>query len=368
MAKTTRAKSTQPTSGKRQTSPAADLRAEGRDRRNTVSRQQHAGWTAHNQRVDPYKLLDDSNHGRVKELIPIRYGRMLQSPFTFYRGAAAIMAADLAKTPASGIRVQACGDCHLLNFGAFATPERRIIFDINDFDETAPAPFEWDIKRLAASFVIAGRSNGYRPADSRDTALTCVRSYREAMSEFADMRALDVWYASLDIDTMLKSVDKDSQQRARKAVEKARARDVVEDDFPKMVEMAGGKHVIRDNPPLVYHLQDQQGAEFESIVKRALAKYRESLQEDRRVLLDRYEYCDVALKVVGVGSVGTRCGILLMMGRGDDVLFLQVKEARVSVLEPYAGKSPYQNRGQRVVTGAPDAIRERSVLGLDGGC
>lgn len=343
--------SKKPSAPAKEAAPPGDLRAQGKLLRDRVSRQQHAGWKAHAHRVDPLKLLEESNKGRVKELIPIRYGRMLQSPFTFYRGAAAIMAADLAKTAASGIRLQACGDCHLMNFGAFATPERRLIFDINDFDETAQAPWEWDVKRLAASFVIAGRANGYRAADSKEAAETCVHYYREAMDDFADMRALDVWYASLDVDSMLKAFSVAAQRRAAKSIEKARTRDVVEEDFPKLVDVDGGKHVIRDNPPLIYHAQMQSGKEFEGNLKKAFARYRETLQEDRRVLLDRYEIKDVALKVVGVGSVGTRCGIALLMGGDDDVLFLQIKEARVSVLEPYAGKSRYENRGQRVVTG-----------------
>jgi len=329
----------------------ADLRAQGKALRDKHSRQAHAGWTAPAHRFDPLKILEQSNEGRVEELVPIRYGRMLQSPFTFYRGAAAIMAADLAKTPNNGLNLQACGDCHLMNFGAFATPERRMIFDINDFDETAHAPWEWDVKRLAASFVLASRSNGHRPADARDAVLSCVRSYRETMDEFAEMRALDIWYASLDIETIMSNLSPRDRAIVRKRIEKARSRDVVEEDFPKMVDSAEGKHVIRDNPPLIYHTQGQASEKFLENLAEAFQRYRETLPEDRRVLLDRFKLKDVALKVVGVGSVGTRCGIMLLMNGESDVLFLQVKEARTSVLEPYAGKTSYANRGQRVVVG-----------------
>ncbi len=328
-----------------------DLRAQGKALREKHSRQAHAGWTVPRHRFDPLKILEQSNKGRVKELIPIRYGRMLQSPFTFYRGAAAIMAADLAKMPNTGVFVQACGDCHVMNFGAFATPERRLIFDINDFDETTPAPWEWDIKRLAASFALASRSNGHRASDARDAVLACVRSYREAMDEFAEMKALEVWYSSLDLETILKRATKEMQAIVNRRIEKARTRDVVEEDFPKLVDSTAGKPLIRDNPPLIYHAQPQNTVEFQQSLEEAFQRYRKSLPEDRRVLLDRFHLEDVALKVVGVGSVGTRCGIMLLMNGPEDVLFLQVKEARTSVLEPYAGKSKYANRGQRVVVG-----------------
>jgi uncharacterized protein (DUF2252 family) len=278
---------------------------------------------------------------------------MIPSPFVFYRGAAAIMAADLAHTPATGIRVQACGDAHLMNFGAFATPERREIFDINDFDETLPAPWEWDIKRLATSFLIASRSNGVSEAEARKTALACVRSYRERMIEFAQMRTLDVWYARLDLrETILGSIkDDEAQKRLKHRVQKAQASDVLESDFPKLVTLEKGEPTIRDNPPLIYHLREQAGPEFEAKLADAFKGYRESLPEERRALVDRYQIKDFAIKVVGVGSVGTFCAIVLMMADVDDPLFLQVKEAGSSVLEPYAGKSIYENHGQRVVTG-----------------
>jgi uncharacterized protein (DUF2252 family) len=276
---------------------------------------------------------------------------MIPSPFVFYRGAAAIMAADLAHTPATGIRVQCCGDAHLMNFGAFATPERREIFDINDFDETLPAPWEWDVKRLATSFLIASRSNGFSQADARKTALACVRTYRDRMIEYGQMRTLEVWYARLDLETILPTIkDDEARKRLQRRLQKAEVSDVLESDFPKLVTVENGEPTIRDNPPLIYHLREQAGPEFEAKVADAFARYRESLPEERR-MVDRYQIKDFAIKVVGVGSVGTFCGIVLMMADVDDPLFLQLKEAGSSVLEPYAGKSIYENHGQRVVTG-----------------
>jgi uncharacterized protein (DUF2252 family) len=312
----------------------------------------HAQWQAPAHRRDPIELLIESSVGRVPELLPIRYGRMMQSPFTFYRGTAALMAADLATLPTTGIRVQACGDCHLVNFGGFGTPERRQVFAINDFDETLPAPWEWDVKRLAASFVVAGRSNSYSADEAREAAQTCVRSYRERMREFAKMGVLDVWYLSIDLEAAIEEVeDETAKERGKKRMAKARDRDVMDEDFPEMVTFEGGVHRIRDNPPLIFHTQGEEEAVLEARVREAFDAYRATLPEDRRLLLDRYEYKDLAMKVVGVGSVGTRCAIMLMMGGADDVLFLQVKEARASVLEPYAGQSSYTNHGQRVVMG-----------------
>jgi len=326
--------------------------AEGKAIRDTCPRESHADWKPPADRSDPIVILEASDKERLPELIPVRYGRMIPSPFVFYRGAAAIMAADLAHTPATGIRVQACGDAHLMNFGAFATPERRVIFDINDFDETLPAPWEWDVKRLATSFLIASLSNGFSAADARKTALCCVRSYRERMAEFAQMRTLEVWYARLDLERILPSIkDQEAQKRLQRRVQKAEASDVLEVDFPKLVSVENGEPTIRDNPPLIYHLRDQAGPEFEARVADAFARYRESLPDERRVLLDRYQRKDLAIKVVGVGSVGTFCAVMLMMADVDDPLFLQIKEAGTSVLEPYAGKSIYANHGQRVVNG-----------------
>jgi uncharacterized protein (DUF2252 family) len=328
------------------------LAVQGKELRDRCSRSSHAGWTAPADRPDPLGLIEESNRGRVAELVPIRYGRMLQSPFTFYRGAPAVMAADLAGTPTTDERVQACGDCHLLNFGGFATPERRLLFDINDFDETLPAPWEWDVKRLAASFVVAARVNRFRKGETRAAALACVRSYRLRMAEFAAMRALDVWYSRIDaqaVQALIReaNVRKSLLQRVRKAYQK----DVVGRGFPKLVDVVDGKPRIRDVPPLVYHRPEDQGEEFESRMTKALADYRETLPYERRQLLDRYRLTDAAIKVVGVGSVGTLCAVVLLMAGPDDLLFLQVKEARLSVLEPYAGESPFVNRGERVVTG-----------------
>jgi uncharacterized protein (DUF2252 family) len=329
-----------------------DRKANGKAMRLAVPLASHAAWQAPPHRRDPIELLIESGVGRVPELLPIRYGRMLQSPFTFYRGAAAIMTADLAGLPKTGIQVQACGDCHLVNFGSFATPERRQIFAINDFDETLPAPWEWDIKRLVASFVVAGRNNGFSNDESREAALACVRSYRERMREFSKMQALEVWYFSIDMDTVLEIIEDDiAKERAKKRFAKARNRDVMDEDFPTMVTFENGEHRIRDNPPLIFHLQTEEAIAANARVRETFNRYRDTLADDRRVLLDRYEFKDIAMKVVGVGSVGTRCSIALLMGGAEEPLFLQVKEARTSVLEPYAGRSEYANNGERVVMG-----------------
>ncbi len=329
-----------------------ELYEQGKNLRQKFPRQSHAIWKAPHDRTEPLSLLKESSKGRLPELIPIRYGRMLQSPFTFYRGAALNMAADLATTSASGLRVQVCGDCHLLNFGLFATPERREIFAINDLDETLPAPWEWDVKRLAVSFVLASRNNGFSKSDQRDAALASVRSYRKHMAEFGEMDAMNAWYASLDVDDLLPKVceDQDYRRRLQKRLAKARSQSVAEHDFPKLAEVVGNLPVIKDNPPLIFHWPDKRHDEFFARVSKAFARYQQTLPEDRQRLLDRYEIRDVAIKVVGVGSVGTPCGILLLMS-GDSPLFLQVKEAGPSVLEPYAGASLYPNHGQRVVKG-----------------
>src|SRR5215467_13056394 len=277
---------------------------------------------------------------------------MLRSPFTFYRGGALNMAADLANAPVTGLRVQACGDAHLSNFGDFATPERRIIFDINDLDETLPAPWEWDIKRLAASTVLAARSNSFQESVGRDAALACVRSYRERMAEYSEMSALEVWYARIDVKKVLPTIkDKEARERHQKMLAKARARSVLEHDYPKLVAESGGKPTIKDNPPLIYHPTEPGVRDMLLRAQAAFGDYRESMEEDRRVLIDRYELKDIAIKVVGIGSVGTFCTVMLMMAGERDPLFLQVKEARASVLEPYAGASIHPNHGQRVVNG-----------------
>jgi uncharacterized protein (DUF2252 family) len=329
----------------------AELRAIGKRLREKCPRSSHADWKAPVNRPNPLRLLEQSNEGRIPELIPIRFGRMLRTPFTFYRGAALNMAADLARTPASGLRVQACGDCHLLNFGVYATPERRLVFDINDLDETLPAPWEWDVKRLAASVVLACRNNGFSKGDTRDAVLSCVRSYRERMAEYSHMTVLDVWYASIDVEKMITTFkDKEARRRVHKRLAAARARNVLEHDFPKLAAAAGRAPTIKDNPPLIYH-PTGEGKDLLTRARMAWPDYRESLPDDRRALFDRYELKDIAIKVVGVGSVGMYCCVMLMMASDQDPLFLQVKEARASVLEAYAGKSIYPNHGQRVVNG-----------------
>jgi len=330
----------------------AELREMGKNLRVKCPRSSHSVWQAPNNRPDPLQLLEQSNKGRLPELIPIRYGRMVQTPFTFYRGAALNMAADLAVTPVTGMRVQACGDCHLLNFGAYATPERRIIFDINDLDETLPAPWEWDVKRLAASVILACRNNGFSKEEARDAVLSCIRSYRERMSEYSRMSVLEVWYASIEPEKLFDSIsDRESVKRMQKRLDTARARSVLEHDFPKLAVIAGQSPTIKDNPPLIYHPSGEDEADFLARAREGFAGYRESLQDDRRVLIDHFELKDIAMKVVGVGSVGTLCAIILMMASEQDPLFLQVKEARPSILEAYAGKSFYPNHGQRVVNG-----------------
>jgi uncharacterized protein (DUF2252 family) len=341
------------TSPSLQAHPTRDeLHAVGKSLRGTCPRQSHAAWQAAPDRPDPIALMEESNKGRMPQLIPLRHGRMLKSPFTFYRGAALNMAADLATTPATGIRVQACGDCHLCNFGAYATPERRVIFDINDLDETLSAPWEWDVKRLAASFVLACRDNGFSEDAARDAALSCVRSYREHMAEYSDMPVLDVWYASIDAETVMATIqDEEARKRARKRVTKARERSVLEHEFPELVQTGGLTPTIKENPPLIFHSQEKGHEELAANVQKGFSRYRETLQEDRRLLLDRFKLKDMALKVVGVGSVGTYCAILLLMASEHDPLFLQVKQARPSVLEAYAGQGPHANHGERVVHG-----------------
>jgi len=331
---------------------ASERRTEGKALRNIVPREDHGGWKPPKGRRDPVALLMESNKGRMPQLVPIRFGRMLQSPFAFFRGSACLMAADLAHTPKSGLKVQACGDAHLLNFGAFATPERNVIFDVNDLDETLPAPWEWDLKRLTASVVVAGRHLGLAESDSARAASAAVRSYRERISDYAFMRALEVWYDRIDIERFLKEApDEETRQRAEQRIEKARARSVAEHDFPKLAEHQGATPVIKDNPPLIFHPSRELAPGVKTAYAEAIALYRESLPEHVRVLFDRFHFCDLAIKVVGVGSVGTMCLIGLFLAAEDDPLFLQIKQANASVLEPYAGKSVYPNHGQRVVVG-----------------
>jgi uncharacterized protein (DUF2252 family) len=325
--------------------------AAGKALRDKVPRAAHGRWKRREGRPDPIQLLRAGDEGRVPELVPIRYGRMMASPFAFYRGTAAIMASDLAGTPATGLRVQACGDCHLMNFGGFATPERNIIFDINDFDETLPAPWEWDIKRLAASFVLAARSLGLSDGRARETAVTCTRNYRKRLADFSQMHPLDVWYARVTGEDVMNLLPPNFRARVQSRIDKATKQLGSEVDFPKLTDMVGGQLGIRDAPPLIYHPDTSRESDFEERVDRIFAAYAETLPQERRVLLDEYRRVDTALKVVGVGSVGRRCWIVLLMSASNQPLFLQIKEAVASVLEPYAGKSEYSHHGQRVVMG-----------------
>jgi uncharacterized protein (DUF2252 family) len=332
--------------------PRDELIARGEAMRKQCPRSSHAVWRAPHDRPDSIQLIEEANAGRIPELIPLRHGRMLPSVFTFYRGTALNMAVDLAGTPNTGFRVQACGDAHLGNFRCFATPERRVIFDIHDLDETLPAPWEWDVKRLAASFVVVCRHNGFSDAIARDTVRTCIRSYRQTMAKLSRMRALDVWYARFDADTLIDEIgDEDIRSLTRKSLDKAKNTCIVEDVFPKLADSSGETPTIKDNPPYLYHHLERGEDEFYARIDEVFSHYRDSLPDDRRVLLDRYAVIDKAIKVVGVGSVGTVCSVALLMAGENDPLFLQVKEARRSVLEAHAGLSVYPNHGQRVVKG-----------------
>jgi uncharacterized protein (DUF2252 family) len=328
-----------------------DRQADGKALRKRTPRSSHSVWSPSRDRHDPITLLINSSAHRVQHLVPIRYGRMLQSPFAFYRGAAAIMAADLSRTPVTGLRVQVCGDCHLMNFGIFATPERNLIFDINDFDESLPGPWEWDVKRLTTSFVVACRHNNFKRGQPREAALAATRGYREQMARFSQMRALDIWYERVNVEDLLAHLPEKSFRAAAQAEIRKATHGGPEHDFPKLVDVEGKLPTIRDNPPLIYHPRRAEAREFIEDLRQAFQRYRKTLSDERRVLLDRYTLTDHAVKVVGVGSVGTRCGVLLLMAGPNDPLFLQVKEATTSVLEPYLGKSTYENHGERVVNG-----------------
>ena len=332
--------------------PADDLVAAGKRLRDTVPRASQRDWKKPKDRRDPLEILRASDEGRQPDLLPIRYGRMLQSPFTFYRGAAAVMAADLAATPTTDVQVQACGDCHLLNFGGFATPERSINFDINDFDETLPAPWEWDLKRLVASFVLAARSNGLSEAAGQAAAMAAARSYRERLREVAEMSPLEAWYTRIGPEEFFGLIDDPQiKKRVQRRIDKAKEERTADLDFPKLAEMVGGQIQIKDQPPLIFHPEVSRSEGFREAVDKALASYRDSLPDDRKALLDRYRLVDVAMKVVGIGSVGRYCSIGLFMSASNQPLFLQFKEAVPSVLEAYAGKSRYGHAGQRVVQG-----------------
>jgi uncharacterized protein (DUF2252 family) len=337
----------------------AESVARGKAARAEVPRESHAEFAPSANRADPLELLERQAATRVPELVPIRYGRMLVSPFTFYRGAALLMANDLAATPRSGLHVQCCGDAHLSNFGVFASPERRLVFDVNDFDETLPGPWEWDVKRLAVSMLIAARSNGYALKDQERAVLDTVEAYRSAMEGFAGMKDLDVWYAHLDIEGTIQELGSQFKpamvKRTEKTLAKARTRDSMA-AFNKLTHVVDGEVRIVDQSPLIVPIEqlaagDERDEMFEAL-HQLLRGYRETLEFDRRVLLERFELADFARKVVGVGSVGTRAWIALLLGRdGEDPLFLQMKEAEASVLEEFLGVSDFSNHGERVVVG-----------------
>jgi uncharacterized protein (DUF2252 family) len=344
-----------------------DRRARGKHAQSQVPVSGHAGWAPAADRPDPVGLLGEQNVTREPDLVPVRHGRMMVSPFTFYRGAAKIMAADLKDTPTAGLTVQLCGDAHLSNFGLFASPERALVFDLNDFDETLPGPFEYDVKRMAASFTIAARNNAFSTADMRAVTCASVRAYREAMAGFAQMRTMDIWYAHLSEDQLLTAArgtvakqDKKlarALKRAEKNLQKAHTRDSLQ-ALSKLAEVVDGRYRIVSQPPIVVPARDLAAIaginadEVDHLIREQLRTYQATLQEDRRHLLERFQVVDFARKVVGVGSVGTRAFIVLLQGRDQqDPLFLQLKEASASVLEGHLPKSRYAQHGQRVVHG-----------------
>jgi uncharacterized protein (DUF2252 family) len=350
-----------------------ERRAQGKEARSRMPRSSHSGWTPASDRPDPVALLQAQNRNREPDLVPVRHGRMLVSPFTFYRGGARIMAADLAGTPVAGLQVQLCGDAHLSNFGLFASPERRLLFDLNDFDETLPGPFEWDVKRMAASFTIAARHNGFTKMDTRAATQASVRAYREAMAGFAQMGTLGIWYAHLSEDELVHAIrsaaaEASKPKKAAKAATgaeksiqkitgKARTRDSLQ-ALSKLGEVVDGRYRIVSQPPIVVPVRDMEAVyglspdQAERNVRAQFRAYRATLRDDQRQLLERFELVDAARKVVGVGSVGTRAYIALLQGRDQhDPLFLQVKEATASVLEGPLPKSRYRQHGERVVAG-----------------
>jgi uncharacterized protein (DUF2252 family) len=369
-------------SGVCQLTPAERV-VRGKAARAEVPRDSHAVFDPPSDRADPIALLEEQARLRVPELVPVRWGRMLVSPFTYYRGAALPMASDLATTPVSGLAVQACGDAHLSNFGLFGSAERRLMFDVNDFDETLPGPWEWDVKRLAASLEVASRENQFPAKQRREIVMAAASQYRQAMRNFAGMTSLEVWYAHADIDQLRAQFDTQLRARQKKVLDKglakARTRDSME-QLAKLTRMVDGRPRIISEPPLLVPVDElipaeQDRVSMEEEIKGLLAQYQRTLETDRRYLFQQFNFCDMARKVVGVGSVGTRCWIVLMLGRDDsDPLFLQVKEAEASVLGRFVGASKYANQGQRVVAGqrlmqaASDIFLgwQRIKAGLDG--
>ncbi len=332
-----------------------EWRSRGRERRRVTARSSHAQWAPPEDRPDPISTLEEQANTRVADLIPIRYGRMAASPFAYFRGAAAPMAWDLAHTPTTDIRVQACGDAHLLNFGMFAAPDRRLVFDVNDFDETLPAPFDWDVKRLAASFAVAARDNGFPDRAAHSAARLAVRSYRTEMANYAGMRFLKVWYSRIDVDEVSRLYDalqpKEAVRRRHRDIAKAQRRTSLK-AFLKMCDQVEGQYRIRPAHPVIVRFPIERYPGILEELRHAVALYQETLEEDRREVLRRYYFGDFARKVVGVGSVGTEAFVMLLLGdRDDEPLFLQLKEAQQSVLAPFAGESAYKNQGERVVRG-----------------
>jgi uncharacterized protein (DUF2252 family) len=351
-----------------------DRKARGKSSREKTTLSSHTGWEPAADRPDPVSLLEEQDASREQDLVPVRHGRMMVSPFTFYRGAAKIMAADLRTTPRAGLNVQLCGDAHLSNFGMFGSPERTLLFDVNDFDETLPGPFEYDVKRMSASFTIAGRNNGFSEADTRVVTLASVRGYRESMAGFAKMGTMDIWYARLSEQELLAAIRnlsrtadgkskkeakeaKKGEKKAQAIVDKARTRDSLQ-ALSKLAELVDGRYRIVSQPPIVIPLRDLPATaemspdQVQHLIEEQFRAYRSTLQNDRRHLLERFQIMDVARKVVGVGSVGTRAYIALLQGRDQqDPLFLQVKEATPSVLEDHLPKSRFKQPGERVVQG-----------------
>jgi uncharacterized protein (DUF2252 family) len=332
-----------------------EWRATGRARRRSVPRSSHAEWSAPADRPDPVEILEEQAKTRVQDLIPIRYGRMAASPFAYFRGAAAPMAWDLAHTPTTDIRVQACGDAHLLNFGMYAALDRRLVFDVNDFDETLPAPFDWDVKRLVASVAVAARDNGFSDRDARTAARLTVRSYRTEMANYATMRFLKVWYSRIDIDEVSKLFDavqsKEAVRRRQRDIAKAYRRTSLR-AFLKMCEQVDGQYRIRPAHPVIVRFPIERYPHVLEELRSAVEQYLYRLQPERQEVLRRFYFGDFARKVVGVGSVGTEAFVMLLLGdRPDEPLFLQLKEAQESVLAPFAGQSEYEHQGERVVAG-----------------
>jgi uncharacterized protein (DUF2252 family) len=337
----------------------AERAAHGKAVRSELGRSVHGRWEPAAERGDPVDLLEAQARTRVPELVPIRYGRMLVSPFTFFRGAALLMASDLAQGPHTGLEVQLCGDAHLSNFGVFAAPDRRLVFSVNDFDETLPGPFEWDVKRLVASFAVAGRDRGFDADRRRKINLTAARAYRKAMHQFAEMRTMDLWYARLAVDDIADrwsgKASREQRERFARGVAKAQSKDSLR-AMGKLTHVVDGERRIVSDPPLIIPIEEAAaGTEFERVdefIHGVVRSYRRTLSGDRRRLLERFRYVHAARKVVGVGSVGTRAWVVLLVGRDDeDPLMLQAKEAEASVLEPFLGDSAFANHGQRVVEG-----------------